>query len=392
MTREVKMPKYGLQQDEGSVVRWLKQVGDTVSEGDILCEIETDKAMFDLEATETGILRQILCEEGQTVPVLSDIAIITDTADEVIESSGGGPKHPDSVPKTTSNTVQRLAETASDSPEPTERTRRSPAARKLANELNIDLAGVTGTGPNGRITREDVQKAADTFVSTTPPVVSQEPVSKMRKAIGKAMIISKQTIPHFYLSIDIDATETEAAWKNTTGTDRTDFTLTDIIIKAAADTLVFYPVLNGCLERDKIFYNEHVHIGLAVGTDDGLLVPVIDNADTKSVHQITELRSQIVAAAREGKLGSNTAATVTISNLGMFGIRDFSAIINPPECAALAIGTIRDEVKPSTNPIGLIARRIMTVTLSADHRLVDGLVCSRYLQDFKSRLEDPSWF
>jgi pyruvate dehydrogenase E2 component (dihydrolipoamide acetyltransferase) len=214
----------------------------------------------------------------------------------------------------------------------------------------------------------------------------------MRKVIGKAMVTSKQTIPHFYLSIDIDTTETEAAWKIATGTDRPDFTLTDIIIKAAADTLVFYPILNARLEKDEIAYNEHVHVGLAVGTDDGLLVPVIDNADTKAIHRITELRSQIVAAARQGKLGSDTAATVTISNLGMFGIREFSAIINPPECAALAIGTIRDEVKPSTNPIGLIARRTMTVTLSADHRLVNGLVCSRYLQDFKSRLEDPSWF
>jgi pyruvate dehydrogenase E2 component (dihydrolipoamide acetyltransferase) len=392
MTKQIKMPKYGLQQDEGSVVRWLKQVGDTISEGDILCEVETDKAMFDLEATDVGILRQILCEEGQTVPVLSDIAIITDTADEAIESSGIELAQSDSPEATSQGTPPTSEPSASAQPEPSERVRRSPAARKLAEELGIDLATVTGTGPRGRITREDVQKASEAPGSTASPVVGREPVSRMRKAIGKAMVAAKQTIPHFYLSIDIDATDTEAAWKQAVETDRPDFTLTDIIVKAAADALVTYPILNARLDGDDIVYNEHVHVGLAVGTDRGLLVPVIDNADTKSVGQIIELRSQIVAAARQGKLGSDTPATVTISNLGMFGIREFSAIINPPECIALAIGAIRDEVKPSTDPIGLIARRIMTVTLSADHRLVDGLVCSRYLQDLKSKLEDPSWF
>jgi len=213
----------------------------------------------------------------------------------------------------------------------------------------------------------------------------------MRKAIGKAMVAAKQTIPHFYVSIDVDATDCEAAWKAAAESDRPDLTLTDIIVKAAADTLSAYRILNARLESNHILYNDHVHVGLAVGTDGGLLVPVIDSADAKSLSEITTTRSQIVTAARQGKLASDTPATVTISNLGMFGIREFSAIINPPECAALAIGSIRDEVKPGPDSAGFIVRRVMTVTLSADHRLVDGLICSGYLQDLKSKLENLSW-
>jgi pyruvate dehydrogenase E2 component (dihydrolipoamide acetyltransferase) len=393
MTKHIKMPKYGLQQDEGTLVRWLKQEGDTIAEGDILCELETDKALFDFEATDAGVLRQILCPEGETVPVLSDIAIITDTADEPIESSGDPTEAPVSPAIEAPSVSAPSAEPDTASQPSTERIRRSPAARKLAGDLDIDLRTVTGTGPTGRITQKDVQAAADALISTAAPAPSagREPLTKMRKAIGKAMVVAKQTIPHFYLSIDIDTTDVESWWKTAVETDRPDITLTDIIVRAAADALSDYPILNARLEDDDIVYNDHVNVGLAVGTDGGLLVPVIAAAESKSLAEVTRLRSEIVAAARQGKLASEAAATFTISNLGMFGIREFSAIINPPECAALAIGTIRDEVKPSTDPIGFVARRIMTVTLSADHRLVDGLVCARYLQSLKSKLEDTTW-
>jgi pyruvate dehydrogenase E2 component (dihydrolipoamide acetyltransferase) len=396
MNKHIKMPKYGLQQDEGTLVRWLKQEGDAIAEGDILCELETDKAMFDFEATESGFLRKILCEEGQTVPVLSDIAIMTDSIDEPLET----PDTTDTADTTSAEPPSPAAEppassaTAVDSPAngtDASQIRRSPAARKLAEDLDIDLATVRGTGPNGRITKSDVQAAADALVSTAAPAVDREPLSRMRKAIGKAMVSAKQTIPHFYLSIDIDATDLESASKSAAENERPGLTLTDLIVKAAADALTEYPILNARLENDDIVYNEHIHVGLAVGTEDGLLVPVIDAVDTRSLTQITETRSRLVTAARQGKLASDTQATVTLSNLGMFGIREFSAIINPPECAALAVGTLRDEIKPSTDPVGLLARRIMTITLSADHRLVDGLVCARYLQDLKAKLEDTSW-
>ena len=393
------MPKYGLQQDEGTVVRWLKQEGDAVTEGELLCEVETDKALFDLEAPGSGILREILCADGETVPVLSDIAILTDTADEPIESAGDD----DPSIATTSTTVESpgpdLASSTdsgttsvAEKAQPTEtRIRRSPAARKLAEDLDIDLAAVRGTGPDGRITQNDVQLAADALGSTAAVTTGREPLSRMRKAIGRAMVSAKQTIPHFYLSIDVDATDLETWWTVAAESDHPGITLTDIIVKAAADTLVDHAILNARLDEDNVVYNENVHIGLAVGTENGLLVPVIDSAESKPLSQITQIRSDIVSAARQGKQTSDTPATFTISNLGMFGIREFSAIINPPECAALAIGALRDEVRPSTDPAGLLVRRIMTVTLSADHRLVDGLICARYLQDFKSRLEDLSW-
>ena len=393
MNKHIKMPKYGLQQDEGTLVCWLKQEGDAIAEGDILCELETDKATFDFEATESGFLRKILCEEGQTVPVLSDIAILTDSIDEPLETpdttetASAEPSSPAAeLPASSAVTVDSPADGTD-----ANRIRRSPAARKLAEDLDIDLATVTGTGPNSRVTKSDVQSAADALVSTAAPTVGREPLSRMRKAIGKAMVSAKQTIPHFYLSIDIDATDLESASKWAAENERSGLTLTDLIVKAAADTLTEYPILNARLENDDIVYNEHIHVGLAVGTDDGLLVPVIDSADTRSLTQITETRSRLVTAARQGKLASDTQATVTLSNLGMFGIREFSAIINPPECAALAVGTLRDEIKPSTDPAGLLARRIMTITLSADHRLVDGLVCARYLQDLKAKLEDTYW-
>jgi pyruvate dehydrogenase E2 component (dihydrolipoamide acetyltransferase) len=397
------MPKYGLQQDEGTIVRWLKQEGDVVAEGDVLCELETDKALFDFEATEAGVLRQILCAEGETVPVLSDIAILTDTADEAILSSGGDHQPAaDTSAVAESTQPDPVPSPPAEAPAPTSRIRRSPAAFKLAEALGVDLASVTGSGPNGRITREDVQLAADASSAAgatpatggtpaTPTEGKREPLSRMRKAIGRAMVVSKQTIPHFYVSIDIDATDLETWWTSAVESDRPGITLTDVIVKAAADTLSNYPTLNARLEGDDIITNENVHIGLAVGTDGGLLVPVIDSAESKPLSRITEIRSDIVAAARQGKLASDTPATFTISNLGMFGIREFSAIINPPECAALAIGTLRDEVRPGADPAVFQVRRIMTVTLSADHRLVDGLICARYLQDFKSKLEDTTW-
>ena len=390
--KHIKMPKYGLQQDEGTVVKWIKQVGDRIEEGDILCELETDKAMFDFEATDTGYLRQVLCEEGQTVPVLADIAIITDTADEPLE---GAP----SQQQQSSQKQEPEAEVSAPAPatapsiDISNKIRRSPAARRLADELGIDLATIEGTGPGGRITKEDVRRVADAAptTATSAPQAGREPLSRIRKAIAKTMVAAKQTIPHFYLSMDIDLTDAEAWWKQAVQDGRQDLTLTDVIIRAAADALADYPILNAYLESEDIVYNAHVNVGLAVGMDEGLLVPVIAAADTKSLTEITQLRSRIVNDARNGKLTSEAAATFTISNLGMFGIREFSAIINPPECAALAVGTIRDEVQPSTDPIGFLARRMMTVTLSADHRLVDGLVCARYLNSLKTKLEDTSW-
>jgi pyruvate dehydrogenase E2 component (dihydrolipoamide acetyltransferase) len=203
------------------------------------------------------------------------------------------------------------------------------------------------------------------------------------------MVAAKQSIPHFYLEVDLDLTETEAWWKEQL-TSRPNLTLTDAVIHATAHALADYPALNASIDGNDIIYHDAVHIGLAVGTDDGLLVPVIDQADSRSLTDITGQRSRLVEEARQGRLSGEAQATFTISNLGMFGVKSFSAIINPPESGALAVGTIRDEVRP--NGDGYATRRIMTTTLSADHRAVDGLICARYLQTLKEALEDPSKF
>jgi len=380
---ELKMPKYGLQQDEGTVVQWHKQQGDRVEKGEILCELETDKALFDFEAPSDGFLRQILCDDGQTVPVLSTIAILTETADEsfTLETDTKQTTAPEPV----------VAEPEKEKAAPKQsggRIRKSPAARKLAAELGIDLNTLTGTGPEGRITREDVEKAA---AASSSGGARRETLTRARKAIGAAMVAAKQTVPHFYLTVDIDATEAEAWWKREIE-QRPDLTLTDLIIQAVARSLQDYEGLNASIDGDDIVFHPNVNIGLAVGTDDGLLVPVVECAETLSLDQIRQTRARIVNEARHGRLSGDDRATFTISNLGMFGVREFSAIINPPETGALAVGTLRDEVRSAESATGFLLRRIMTVTLSADHRAVDGLICARFLQTLKSALEDPETF
>ena len=384
MATELKMPKYGLQQDEGTVVQWQKKEGDRVEKGDILCELETDKALFDFEAPSDGYLRKILCGDGQTVPVLSLIAILTQTADEPFDIADSTPETDEPGP---SPDPAPMAGKIAPSPAGGH-VRKSPAARKLARELGIDLATVTGTGPEGRITRDDVERTA---ASTTSSPERREPLSRARKAIGAAMVSAKQTIPHFYLTVDVDITETEAWWQRELE-NRANLTLTDLIIQATARSLEAYGGLNASIDGNDIVYHDHAHIGLAVGTDDGLLVPVIERAEALTLAQIRETRTRIVTEARQGRLSGDARATITISNLGMFGVREFSAIINPPETAALAVGAIRDEVRPTESPAGFATRRIMTLTLSADHRAVDGLICARYLQTLRAALEDPAGF
>ncbi len=386
MVTELKMPKYGLQQDEGTLVQWRKQEGDRIEKGEILCELETDKALFDFEAPTDGYLRKILCDDGQTVPVLSTIAIVSDTADEPFEIDASPVPTQPTIPSSTKTNAEQAA--PSQSPAPGAGVRTSPSARRRARELGVDLATVTGTGPSGRIKAEDVEVAA-----SSPDVKEgrRESLSRARKAIGAAMVAAKQTVPHFYLTVDIDVTETEVWWNGQLET-RPDLTLTDLIIQAVARSLTQYEGLNASVEGDEIVYHGSVNIGLAVGIDGGLLVPVIELANDLTLDEIRSIRSRIVAEARQGRMSGSARSTFTISNLGMFGVREFSAIINPPETAALAVGAIRNEVRSAEDATGFLLRRIMTLTLSADHRAVDGLIGARYLQTLKTALEDPTTF
>jgi pyruvate dehydrogenase E2 component (dihydrolipoamide acetyltransferase) len=389
MIKPINMPKYGLQQDEGTIIEWKKQEGDRVEKGDILLEVETDKAVFEYEAPENGYLRHILAQDGAVVPVLSPIAVLTDELDETVDldafttpeptasAEAAAPQIEASIPEST-----QAAQTSTHS----NRIKRSPAARHRARELDIDLSTVTGTGPGGRIVKADIERTA-----ASPPPVSagSSALSKMRQAIGKTMAFSKSTIPHFYVGIEIDMTDAEAWRKSLAQTDDIKLSVTDLFIKATAEALTQYPVLNSSLEGDThMVIHDTVNIGLAVGTDDGLVVPVIPNAQKAFLSDLADIRAKRVNDARAGKLHGDASATFTISNLGMFGVSTFTAIVNPPEAAILAIGAAIPRVVPVGDPLTIAVRHIADITLSADHRLVDGVVAAQFLQALKQSLED----
>ena len=379
MTKNIIMPKYGLQQDNGTVVEWRVKEGDHIDKGDILLDLETDKALFEYESPESGYVRKLVAQNGEEVPVLSVIAIITDEADEAIEDLT-----PASTP--TEETPQ-IADTAEPEPAleaPTQRIKRSPAARRRARELNIDLAAIAGTGPGGRIVLADVELAASAAPSATT-------LSRMRQAIGRTMAYSKSTIPHFYVATEIDMTDAETWRKNLAETDAIKLSVTDLFVKAAADALTQYPALNASLDGDTgVIVHDTVDIGLAVGTDDGLVVPVIPNADRAFLTDLADERGQRVEEARQGKLRGDASATFTISNLGMYGVTSFTAIVNPPEAAILAVGAAIARVVPIGDPMTIAVRQIAEVTLSADHRLVDGVVAAQFLQALKQNIEDTN--
>ena len=382
MTKNIIMPKYGLQQDNGTVVEWRVKEGDHVNKGDILLDLETDKALFEYESPESGYVRKLVAQNGEEVPVLSVIAIITDEADETIENlTPASTDSPTEEPRqiTDDTTEREPALEAS-----TQRIKRSPAARRRARELNIDLANIAGTGPGGRIVLADVELAASAAPSSTT-------LSRMRQAIGRTMAYSKSTIPHFYVAIEIDMTDAEIWRKNLAETDAITLSVTDLFVKAAADALTQYPALNASLDGDTaVIVHDTVDIGLAVGTDDGLVVPVIPNADQAFLTDLADERGQRVEEARQGKLRGDASATFTISNLGMYGVTSFTAIVNPPEAAILAVGAAIARVVPIGDTMTIAVRQIAEVTLSADHRLVDGVVAAQFLQALKQNLEDTN--
>ncbi len=380
MVKPIIMPKYGLQQDEGTVVRWLKEEGEQVDKGELLLEVESDKAVFEYESPEAGILRKIVAEEGAVVPVLSLIAVITEGPGESydLDRLSAAPATDDVSPtEVPTPTVAPDARAGG-------RVKASPAARKRARQLRVDLETVAGTGPGGRITTEDVEASAG---SETGPAAPDGPVplTKIRKAIGKAMSASKATVPHFYVDIDVDMTDAEA-WRKEAASG--DLSVTDLVVKAAAHTLAQMPALNASLlGEDAVEHHKRVHIGLAVGTDQGLLVPVMEDAQAKSLRVLASERREIVEAARVGRMRSGERATFTVSNLGMFGVTSFTAVINPPEAAILALGAILPQVRAGEDGLSISVRRMMNATLSADHRLTEGVAGAQFLGTFKAALE-----
>jgi pyruvate dehydrogenase E2 component (dihydrolipoamide acetyltransferase) len=385
------MPKAGQSMEEGTIVKWRVKPGDRIEKGQIIFEIETDKAVVEVEATDSGRLAKIILPEGGVSPVLQPVAYLAASDADVaaVLSSGTAPAAPAPV----------AAAPAAPAPAPAAppraaapvdaggRVKASPAARKLAEERGLNLAAVgAGSGPGGRILSTDLPAAGK---AAPAPAASGDVVrkrmSKMRKAIGAGLLFSKQNFPHFYARVTVNADALFAFYKEQKPA--TNCTLNDLVTLACARVVREMPAFRSRIEGDEIVEFPGVHLGVAVGIEDGLVVPVLQNADRMTLADVVVNTRRIVENARAGKLEGVGKGCMTITNLGMFGVEDFSPIINPPEPAIVAVGALREGVLVKDGAIR--AGRLMSVTLSCDHRIVDGVLAAKFLARLKEILESP---
>jgi pyruvate dehydrogenase E2 component (dihydrolipoamide acetyltransferase) len=408
----ITMPKMSDTMEEGTIASWLKQVGEQVTSGDILAEVETDKATMELEAYEDGILLYIGAEAGSSVPVDGVIAVIgekdadfqllLDAHKQSAESPALKVKEEveESIATTSTTPVETIPESVPDTTSSGGRIKASPLAKKLAKEKGFDLSKIKGSADNGRIVKRDVENyqpeplsAADS-AATSPKVIGEEqyqdfPLSQMRKTIARRLADSKFSAPHFYVTMEINMDKAIEARKSMNEMSPVKISFNDIVIKAVAAAIRLNPAVNISFLDDKIRKYQHIHIGVAVAVDEGLLVPVVRFADSKSLSQISSEVKELAEMAVEKKLQPHhwEGNTFTISNLGMFGVEEFTAIINPPDACILAIGGIKST--PIVKDGELVPGNVMKVTLSCDHRAVDGATAAAFLKGLKSIMEDP---
>ncbi len=432
MVTKVHMEALSPTMEEGQLVRWLKSEGDEISNGDVLAEIETDKATMELVARGAGVLRKIFLAEGGTAAVGSVIGVIAD-ADEDISgvegaSGGGGDASGDDGKDDGAEAKEGAEEDEAASAEGDEasesksaeapaekkgaapsgeaartssgRVKASPVARRLADEAGIDIERVQGSGPGGRVVKRDVEEAKEKGVAAPAggpahagPEYEDVPVSQMRKAIAKRLVQSIGPVPTFYLTIDVDMGRVMEARKSINAMlegDGKKVSINDLVLKATAGALARHPECNAQWHDGFIRRYNAVHIGVAVAIDDGLITPIVRDAHLKGLAAISEEVRELAGRAREKKLQPDeyTGATFSVSNLGMFGIHEFTAIINPPEAGILAVGGI--EETPVVVDGEVVIRPRMKVTMSCDHRVIDGAQGSRYLQTLKAMLEEPA--
>jgi pyruvate dehydrogenase E2 component (dihydrolipoamide acetyltransferase) len=428
MAELIKMPKMSDTMTEGVVSKWLKKVGDEIKSGDVMAEIETDKATMELESYQTGTLLYIGVAEGKAAPVDGVLAIIGKAGEDykslLDEASKAAPKE-ETTEETGKGKKQEAAAAAGNGkqPEPATavaekkeaapkitkpvtpgasssedggRIKASPLAKKLAEEKGIDLTKLKGTGDNGRVVKRDIDWfKPGSFVAGAPQTfVGSEsfddiPVSQMRKTIAKRLSESKFTAPHFYLTMEINMDRMMDARESINAVSATKVSFNDIVIKATAAALRQHPKVNSSWQGDTIRMNHHIHIGVAIAVDEGLLVPVVRFADGKTLSQIAGEVKVFSQKAKDKKLQPQDweGNTFTISNLGMFGIEEFTAIINTPDACILAVGGIKQA--PLVINGKLRIGNVMKVTLSCDHRVVDGVTGSKFLHTLKGFLENP---
>ncbi|MBA5871079.1 MAG: dihydrolipoamide acetyltransferase [Nitrospira sp. CR2.1] len=392
MASRVVMPKLTDTMEEGVLLAWKKREGEQVHAGEVIAEIETDKAVMDLEAFAPGLLRKILVREGETVASGTLIAVIADAEEDIAAALSDGVTATPSIGNGSKSAVTAvqgdvLAPVAPARPEGA-RILASPRARALAAERGMDLATLTGTGPGGRIVEEDVM-AASASAAPSLPVGTDEPLSQMRKAIARTTVQSKAPVPHFYLTVEIDMEQAEQVRGQFKQSRQPHPSITDVLIKAAALALTRHPEVNVSFTGEAIRRYAQIDIGVAVGTDDGLITPVIRNCGEKTLAEISAESRSLIERARQKRLQPDeyTGATFAISNLGMFDVDHFIALLMPPQAAAIAVGAIRDI--PVAVKGSVVAGRRMKVTLSCDHRALDGLTGAQFLKEFKRVLEHP---
>ena len=414
MAEVIRMPRMSDTMEEGVIVSWLKKEGEPVKTGDLLAEIETDKATMDFESLWEGTLLHIGAKEGEAIPIDGIIAVIGKKGEDfkaaLAEAGNAAPETSAPADNTSSaepavsaasapNAPAKTAPPASTSDSDADRLKASPLAKAMAKESGIDIASIKGTGDQGRIVRRDVEAAIETGGSEAPavsvaPVFGQESyeevnISQMRKTIARRLAESKFSAPHFYLTIEINMGRASDARQRILEMSGEKVSFNDMVVKACAMALRKHPAVNSSWMGDKIRRNHHIHVGVAVAVSEGLLVPVIRHTDLKSMTQINAEVKVLAAKAKDKKLQTDEMQgnTFTISNLGMFGIEEFTAIINPPDACILAIGAIIE--KPIIQNGQVVAGKMMKVTLSCDHRVVDGATGAQFLQTVKQYLEEP---
>jgi len=393
------MPQAGNTMEEGIIVSWKVAEGDRIEVGQVICEIETDKATMDYESPEAGRLARIVAHQGDVVPIKEPIALLAESdadADAYLAgkgSSAGVAAAPSASPAAGSSAgavaVATEARAASGPPPVTAagRVKASPAARRIAAERGFDLSSIgQGSGPGGRILSTDLAKAKAAAPVSADGKAIRRPMSKMRRAIGLNLQRSKQTIPHFYVRMTIDAGPLFAYYREQKPL--SECTVNDCVVLAVGRAMAECPAVRSQIDGDEIVEYPHANIGIAIGVEDGLVVPVVRNVDTLSLAQLAKETKRVVENGRNGKLENIGQGNFTVTNLGMFGIEEFGAIINPPESGILAVSALRETVIVKDG--AMRPGRVMTMTLSADHRIVDGLVASKFLGRLKEILENPN--
>ncbi len=423
MAIEVTMPQMGADMTEGTLVRWLKQVGDQVQRGDIIAEIETDKATVELEAFDSGTLNKLVVAEGETVPVGEVIALLGEPGEIVESDVARKPAAETPARRTVDKAAATVVVSASDGRvEATPavavggRLRVSPVARRIAHEAGVDIATLRGSGPDGRILRRDVEAAMRATVASVPapatrvapvgpapapvraPVsavtapAAEEPFSRMRQAIARRMTLSKQTQPHYYLTVDVDMTAAMVFREqlNAAATEQEHVSVNDLVVKACALSLQRHPRFNSEFSDNGLKRHEQINIDIGVAMDDGLIAPALIDCGSKTLGHIAIESKDLINRAKSGRLRADeySAGTFTITNLGAYGVETLIGIINPPQAAILGVGSVMP--KPVVVDNQVVIRQVMKVALSADHRVTDGAEGARFIKEIQGLLENPA--